>query len=483
MQANPYKLEEPPEKPKSKWTFKLTLRSGLCLALAILISAHLFLTNLFYKRMTKDWPTISYIDCAFYPFREKIIRRKQGEYLFEKARNAERRGLVSESIGHYSNGLELIPTSWAIRVKLVRMSLTEGRSYGVSGLLRKGMKVSSHESRYMDSVINIAWEIKDYRLAIEACDLAIKAAKAASGQEDRVSKMIEKKALALIENHDPAGALASLPELAPDASLDAVIDRVTLMLKLQLPVDTIGVLKTWEPRYPGNVKLLRLLARTQREINDFQGMEETMARCITSNPDTREAWSAVVVNRALISDLVGARAAMEKYFVKFYGRPDDLYILGLDLALIGNRTLLAECVAESNLNGFSGIALRKLLVELDVNRGNWESSKKLLDEIAAASRKLGIPLDNWYSVYRSFCEAALDDQPEKQSAFLKVLREENSISTARILESFIRLLSQEARYDTARQVAQFARSRFPEYRDWQQYVRQLEPVSDSGGEP
>jgi tetratricopeptide (TPR) repeat protein len=474
MQDNPYKLEEPPEKPKSKWTFKLTRRSGLYLALVVLAGAHLYFTNLLYKRVTKTWPTVSYIDCVFYPFREKAIHKKQGAYLFGMAQNAERRGLIPESLGYYLRGLKLIPSSWAIRLKLVRMSLKEGRGYGMSDLLREGMEVSSHENRYMDAVVNIAWEIKDYSLMIEACDVAMKAAMVASGQEARISGLIEKKALALVENGEPAKAIASLPEIAEGSPVESVIDRITLLLRLQLPVDTISFIEKWEHRYPRNVKLLRLLARSQREINDLEGMEETMAKCIASNPDAREAWSAVVVNRALTSDIAGARDAMEKYFVKFYGNPDHLLVLGLDLALIGNRVLLAECIAESNLHGYAGIELKKLLVEMEVNRSSWESSKKLLDEIAAARRQLGIPADSWYLFYNSFCEAALSDQPERQRVFLEILREEKSISSADALESFIRLLSLEGRYGTAEEITQLARSRFPEYRDWLQYVRQFE---------
>lgn len=474
MQANPYKLEEPPEKPSSWWTFKLTPRSGFCLTLAVLAGVYIYFTIWLYKRVTINWPTVSYIDCAFYLLREKSIHKKQGEYLLGKAKEAEDLGHVSEAIRLYSSGLELAPAYWEIRLKLVRMSLAEGRGYGVPDLLRAGMRVSSHENRYLDSVINIAWEIKDYALMIEACEVAIKSAAVSGGHEIWISRIIEKRALALVESGAPAKALASLPVIADDSPIESVIERVTLLLRLQLPVDTINFIEKWAGRYPDNLKLLRLWARSQREINDLKGMEETMARCIARNPDAREAWSAVVVNRALVLDLAGARVAMEKYFVKFYGRPDDLMVLGLDLALIGNRELLAECLAESDRNGYSGIDLRKLLVEMEVNRSGWEASRRLLGEIAIARRRLGLPEDNWYSFYNSFCEAALYDDEEKQTAFLELLRAEKSVASPDALESFIRLLCLEGRYDTSREIAQIGRSRFPEYRDWLQYVRHLE---------
>lgn len=474
MQINPLKVEQPIYTRRAHKVAKLNLKLYLVLALTVLASAYFLFTLWLNLSVMKDWPTVTYVDCLFYPWREESIRRKQGTYLIENAQMEERRGRLTEAKRLYASGLEKYPTDWFSRLQLARLNQKDVVGFGLTLMLRDGFKFSAHEKRYIDGVINIAWDLRDYKLVVEACDVGLTALKNAVDQKQRIGTLTERKAHAFLYSGDPLRALATLPKLAENATLEQIVERATILLRLQLPVDAVKFLRESEIRFPKDLKILRLLARAQREIDDIPGMEETLAKNIASNPDKREAWSTVVVNRAKSANPTGARAALERYFVMFYGRPGSLSLMGNELASIGERGLLAECIAESDRLGEPGIDLRELMVELEVSRGDWGAVAGLLTEIAVRRARFNLPAGNWQEFYESLCDAARDGAPAKQNAFMVMLRREQADATAEAYESFIKLLGLEDRTATAQSIALLARQRFPEARDWLDYARKFE---------
>jgi tetratricopeptide (TPR) repeat protein len=477
MQPNPFKINEPLEVRPPPKAFKITLPLVLLSVVVSAVSVYLFVTHRRYRSAAKEYPGASYADYLLYPVMQETIRKKKGDYFIASAQLEEKKGDLIKARQFYEKGLELLPNEWRCRLKVVRMNLSEGYALDALDLLRAGLKLSSDESRYIDAVINIAWSIQDFNFMIEVCDVGLKVEKGAGNQQERITKLTEQKALALLSQGNPEKAIESLPKLAENAPVEQVAQRAILLLRLRLPVAAIQFLEEWVERYPGNLNMLRLLARARLQSGDLQGMEKTLAECVNKNPDARAAWSAMVVQRSLALDPAGAKESMERFFVKFFGNSNDLLALGLDLALINERSLIIECIAESDLQGFRGIELRKLLVEQEVALSNWDNATRVLGEIAVARGLENESSDRWQAIYESLCAAALDDDAEKQDEFVKRLQGEKVLSTPEAFERFIRLLSLERRYTSAYRIALIAEVRFPETKSWLHYAREFERLA------
>jgi hypothetical protein len=472
MNSDSLKIDEAATEPDTTGEFKLTWRFVCVWAFTASTGAYLCFVLLLFGLLPSKGPAISFSDCLFYPVRRGEIRQKQGTYLIGRAHEEARMGRLNSAFLMFESGLAKNRGDWPARLEFSRLLLNVDLRESVRRLLEDGFDFSADEPRYIDGVLAIAAAARDHTLWAKACDAGLAAARLEKDGKERSLWLLEQKASGLLAAGLTREALAILPETGSGDGANQVLLRATILLQLKTPQAAVAVLTTRLEKNPSEPAILSLLAHAQRVAGDLSAMEATLAKALACAPPAPAAAIDLAANRALAGNSIGARAALDKFFLQFCGRPDDLLPVAQAMARISDAPLLAACIDESDRQGYAGIGLRELMVEVRASRGEWAAASALLRDISLRRSAFKLAAGQWQSFYERLTEAALKPNNETQAAFVKWIGDERP--QAALLEKIIRQLAQAGRRHTAQSVAKIAQTRYPEARDWSAFARQYE---------
>lgn len=469
MQNESLKLAEPEVRIKIRREFRLTWRFVLTWSAGVAVLGYVCFSLLLYGMSPTDGLQIGLADCFLYPLRRAEIRQRQGAYLIQKGQLEARRGRYNNALPLLGAGLAKDPYDWATRLYFARLLHSFDARDSMRRLLEDGLQVSAQEPRYIDGVLSIAAATHETTLLLNACDLGLQASRQGADRRERALELIEHKAAALLSAGRTREALDLLPNLNSGTGENRITLRIQALLRLELPAAAAQELMAWLGAHEGNAALHALLARALREANDLPGMEAVLARSLAARPDDADTLIAMISNRALAGNAAGAKEALNRYFVKFYGNPDNLVPLANAMSRIGDRDLLASCIEEADSLGYAGIGLREIMVEFLAARGEWDKADGLLAEIARRRVAFAAPAGRWQEFYCALVTAARQPDAVSQICFLELMRKERPQPEA--YERVITQLARAGRDGTATALASLAQNRYPEIRDWPSLAR------------
>jgi predicted Zn-dependent protease len=469
MQIDPVKLPEPEIRIKIRREFRLTWRFVLSWAAAVSVLGYACFSLLLFGMTPTDEIQIGLADCFLYPLRRAEIRQRQGAYLIEKGQIDARRGRYNTALPLLGAGLAKNPYDWATRLYFARLLYSVDARDSMRRLLEDGLAVSGQEPRYIDGVLLIAAASHENGLYLKTCEVGLQAARQSEDRRERTLVLSERKAAGLLSAGRTKEALEIIPRLASGEGENRVMLRAEALLRLELPATAAEELTAWLGAHEGNAALEALLARASRQAGNLPGMEAVLARSLAAHPDDSEVLIDLISNRALAGNTDGARSALQRYFVKFYGNPDNLVPLARAMSKIGDVNLLDACIAEADGIGYAGIGLREIMVEFLAARGEWDRADALLEEIARRRTVFAAPAGRWQEFYTALVSAARQPDTVSQVCFLELMRQERPQPDA--YERVITQLARAGRDSTASALASLAQNRYPELRDWPSLAR------------
>jgi len=449
---------------------RLTWRFVVAWVLGVVGVGYCCFSLLLFGMSPEDGPRIGLADCFFYPLRRAEIRQKQGAYLIEKAQIEARQGRRNSALTFFGSGLAKNPFDWATRLHFARLLHSVDARDSMRRLLEEGLLVSSQEPRYIDGVLIIAAATHETSLLLKACDAGLIAARKDPDRRERALVLLEHKAAALLSAGRTEEALEILPKLTGGEKEGRITLRAHALLRLDLSARATQDLVDWLSAHEGNASVSGLLARAFRESNDLSAMEAVLARSLVANPEDPAVFIDLIYNRVQAGNTHGARDALNKFFVKFYGNPDNLIPLARAISKTEDTDMLALLIAEADAVGYAGIGLREIMVEFLAGRGEWAQADVLLGEIARRRNVYAAPAGHWQLFYTSLVAAASQPDMVNQVRFLELMRAERPHPEA--FERVIRQLAQARRKSTAVAIASLAQNRYPELRDWSSFVRE-----------
>jgi cellulose synthase operon protein C len=322
---------------------------------------------------------------------------------------------------------------------------------------------------YIEAMLKSAMQSEDYDWALDTCDRALALVDAGTQAADR-RWLIERKLAALLSAGRPQDALA-LAEKEGESWNPSICEfRVLALLQAGDRGGALAFLTDWSKRTGGkqDPQILRLQVRAYREAGNIRDMENALEDLRKLSPIDPRPYVYGIVQRLLAGEK--GDTGYENYLLRFGSQPQHLLLLAAPLAEIGNRDMIESLIAYAGQQGFSQVPLRRYLLQVLMEKGEWRQAEALLADMNGAGEK---PAEvTWYEITNARIQAALDPADGAQSNLVSLVR--GRMFTLSFYKDLITAMRSAGRPATARELITFAQGVYPRNQEIETWRKELD---------
>ncbi|MBS0633369.1 MAG: hypothetical protein JSS11_15780 [Verrucomicrobia bacterium] len=392
-------------------------RGVLRWAAALTVAGYLAaMTALFYWFDSRPNNLVTYPDTLLLPLRWKHIQELRGQAYIAEGLDDVKKGRWGDGQRKLQAGLARYPRDLRARLVMSQFYALIDRRPQALTMLREGLEYGYPGRAYLETLFRIAAEGEDFSITIATCDRFLPEQKADHDW------LLAQKITALIGDKQPAEAL----RLAEDRGTgDAFINEAHVMalLDLKRAPEAEAFLADWLKAYPAQEgQIVRLQVRTYRELNQTDRMQQALERMRALDPVNSRPYVYAVVQLAMVGDTAGARAALERYFLRFGGSADDLVLLAEPLSEIGAGALLQRLTEEAAAHGFVLKPYKSAQALMLLQQGDIAGAKAMLEQMksmVAKDKPTEVFWFDWMSQLTAAASATEDSPAVSLTALLQ----------------------------------------------------------------
>lgn len=355
----------------------ISVRGALLWTLGAAVAVYLAgATALFWFWQRNPYSLLTYGDALLRPGRGASVRDKQGQAFIAQGTDALRAKKWAEGRSLLQLGLALHPTDRRARLTLAQFYVATGQRPAALTLLQDGLGRDFPGRPYLQVLLDAAEQGEDYDLVVRLCDRFLPALTGEAAQPDR-RWLRSRQFSALIAARHFREAIA-LADLEPPGELGNE-NRVLALLGLGRTEAAEKFLAEWRAQPGAEARqILPLQVRAFREVGQFEEMDRALAELRARSPADPGPAVYGVSQHALAGQDEAARKAFDDYLFRFGGSAQNLHLLAESLSEIGNLALLERCVAAAAERGYAPAPFQMLLVQAQVQRGEWAAAVRVL---------------------------------------------------------------------------------------------------------
>ncbi len=398
---------------------------------------------------------LTYTDALLYPLRRAAIAEKRGQAAITQGMELARGGKWHDAANLLKYGLTRSPRELRGRLMLAQYyQLTNQRAFALK-VLEEGLESGYPGRSYLEAWFNILAQGEEHEVAAEICarflpevmrDGPVVDARWLAGRRYA--------ALTAAERHAEALALA---ETESGETRDE--HRVLSLVALGRSPEAIALLAEWRARAGADLKrVARLDVRAFRAAGRYEDMDRALAELRERSPGEPDALGYAVTQEALAGRDAAAKAALDDYIFRFSGSVENLVLVATPLAEIGNLPLLEQCAAAARERGFSLGRFQFLLLDVHLERGEWEAAARIYESIPVPADK-----NAWEKLVHAWLqrliEAARSQEEVPQQALTEFLR--TRPWPLKILRGSIQAMMRAEHLEAARDLIELASRAYP----------------------
>jgi hypothetical protein len=418
-----------------------------------------FATALFWFWQRNPYSLLTFPDALLRPVRRADVRDRQGQAYIAQGRDALRAKRFGEAVALLRQGLAYHPADPTARLTLAQFYVASNQRPLALKTLQDGLGDEFPGRRFLSGLFDLAEQGEDYELIVRLADRYRPRLEGdAAAGERRWLEAREFAALIASARFTEALALAATEEAGNTASEH----RVLALLGAGRAADALVALAEWGRR-PGADEnaVLRLRVRALREAQRLDEMEPLLERLRALAPADPRPLVYGIVQRAMGGREQAAQAAFNDYLFRFGGTTQNVQLVAGPLAEIGELSLLERCAAAATERGYAAEPYQVLLVQAQVQGGNWAAAARTLAAIkpAATGPAAAAAAAAWRDWMRRLLDAAASSGDAAGPALVEFLHARPW--PMKIFRQSIEALRRASRLETARDVAALAAGAFP----------------------
>jgi tetratricopeptide (TPR) repeat protein len=414
-------------------------------------------TALFWFWQRNPYSVLSYADALLRPVRGAVVHDKQGQAFIAQGTDALREKKWAEGVSLLRQGLAYHPGDLRARLTLAQFYFAINQRPAALKLLKEGLGREFPGRAYLQTLIDVAEQGEDYDFVVQLCDRQLPLLKGDAALRDR-RWLLGRKFAALLAGRHFADMLALTDAEPPGAVTNE--NRVLALLGLGRTAEAAKFLAEWRGR-PGTdaQQVLRLQVRTFREARQFDEMDRALAEFRAASPADPRTVVYSIVQSALAGRDEAAKKALDDYLFRFGGAKENLLLLAEPLAEVGSVPLLERCVAAAAERGYPASPFQVLLVQAQVQRGDWPAAARGLALMPAPAGRDAAQVKMWRDWMQRLVDTAAAQNDAAPLALVEFLR--SRPWPMRMFRQSIAALRLAGRWETARDVIALAAGAFP----------------------
>lgn len=333
-------------------------------------------TALYWFWQHNPYNVLTYPDALLRPFRGEAIHDKQGQAFIAQGTDAMRESHWWEAVALLRLGLTYHPNDPRARLVLAQFYVAANQRPVALKILQEGLKPEFPGRAYLQVLFDAAEAGEDYGLVVNTCARYLPLWPRGTAARDR--RWLLERQFAALQAARQFSAVLVLAEAEGPGDLTEE-NRVLALLGLGRSEEALALLADWRKRPDADLQqVLRLTVRTLRELRRFDEMAQTLEALRQTSPAEPRLLVYGVVQWVLSDRDAAAEAALDNYIFRFGGAALNFQLVAEPLAEIGSSALLERCIAAAAQRGYALQPLRALLVQAEVQRGEWAAARRTL---------------------------------------------------------------------------------------------------------
>jgi tetratricopeptide (TPR) repeat protein len=390
------------------------------------------------------------------------IVEKRGQAYLAEGQELARAGRWSEAVNLLRLGLARFPNDRRARLTLARFYELTQQPGLARQVLHEGLRDEYPGKTYLENLFRIALQGEDFEAVAEVSARYLLAGTRNGTPPDRLwLEETRYRALTSAGRHAEALALAET-EVAGDRRDER---RVLSLLALKRRAQAEEVLAEWRRRAGADLRhVTRLEVKLWREVGRFSEMERALAELRERSPGDPAPLVYAVVQQTLAGRETAAAAALADFIFRYGGSAENLLLAAAPLGEIGRVPLLESCLAAARERGFAVVPFQELLLEANLQTGDWEAAFRWLTALPAVTGKDGARTKEreWL---RLLLEAARSRTAGPTAALVELLRDPRW--PLRSLRKSAEAMARAGHLEAARDILEGARRVYPASKELQ----------------